>query len=1089
MVLGAVTGDATVSSTAGSTMVTIGASDPITVSLTGPAEVAEGDPAMYTVTLSGGTSTADVVVPYILSGTAESGTDYTPPSGSVTIPASATSGTIEIVTTNDGPGEADETLIVTLQTPTGGGGPAASLTVGAANAVTTTLSETIRISMAGPTATVEEGSTVMLEVTLTKVAPAGGISVSYTISDGSNPGEAAAADYTDVTAGSISFGEGETAANIAIMAEDDSAPEGEEVFTVVLGAVTGDATVSSTARSTMVTIGASDPITVSLTGPAEVAEGDPAMYTVTLSGGTSTADVVVPYILSGTAESGTDYTPPSGSVTIPASATSGTIEIVTTNDGPGEADETLIVTLQTPTGGGGPAASLTVGAANAVTTTLSEPIRISMRLATEDVDEGDTVMLGVTLTEGAPAGGISVSYTISDGRNLGEAAAADYTDVTAGSTSFGEGETAANIAIMAVDDSAPEGEEVFTVTLGAVTGDATVSSAVGSTMVTIGASDPITVSLTGPAEVAEGDPAMYTVTLSGGTSTADVVVPYILSGTAESGTDYTPPSGSVTIPASATSGTIEIRTTNDGPGEADETLIVTLQTPTGGGGPAGSVMVDGTANAVTTTLSETIRISMAGPTATVEEGSTVMLEVTLTKVAPAGGISVSYTISDGSNPGEAAAADYTDVTAGSTSFGEGETAANIAIMAEDDSAPEGEEVFTVVLGAVTGDATVSSAAGSTVVTIGASDPITVSLTGPAEVDEGDPAMYTVTLSGGTSTADVMVPYTLSGTAESGTDYTPPSGSVTIPASATSGTIEIVTTNDGRGEADETLIVTLQTPTGGGGPAASLTVGIANAVTTTLSETIRVSMRLATEDVDEGSSLALEVTLTEAAPAGGISVSYTISDGSNLGEAAAADYTDVTAGSISFGEGESTAEIRITAVQDALTEGDETFTVTLMGVLPAGQVKLATTGTVSTVTIGANTGIDFDAADGVTIEDAKLFYYALLSGLDSAGRMAAMRSVDSAVDVNKIMATTNILIGAGGRPPALDLDFDADSDVDFQDAVLLYYTLALPGSLGVGSTDVVREATASAILGPIVRGGPLASSPEEVLNRVNSLFNR
>ena len=876
--------------------ITDAAADAITVSLMGPREVREGRMATYTVTLNGGIPTADVMVSYRLSGSTVLGIDYmTPgghvvPRGTVTIAAGDSEGTISIMTTDDGSGDAGETLIVTLSTPTGGGGPAGSLTVDStANIITTVFSETTSIFM-GAAVRVEEGDTVTLPVTLTEAAPAGGIAVSYTISDSSNVGEAAAADYMDVTvtAGIISFAEGESTAELRIMVVDEPDPEGEEVFTVTLGTAAGDAIVSPTAGSARVTIGVSDPVTVSLAGDDAVREGDLATYTVTL-GSPHTADVMVPYALSGTAESGTDYTPPSGTVTIAAAEREGTISVMTTDDGPGDANETLIVTLGMPTGEGVQAGSVIVdGTANTVTTVLGEVRSISMEAAVT-VNEGMTVTLPVTLTEAAPAGGISVSYTISDSSKVGDAAAVEYTDVTvtvtAGSISFGEGESTAELRIMAVDDADLEEAEVFRVTLGAVTvGDAIVSPTARSTVVIILESDPIMVSLTGPAEVAEGDTATYTVTLTDeGPRTADVMVPYTLSGTAESGTDYETPSGSVTIPASATSGTIEIRTTDDGPGDANETLIVTLGTPAGGGVPAGLLVVARAANTVTTVIDDGRGILMEGPTATVEEGSIVRLGVTLTEAAPAGGISVSYTISDGSNPGEAAAADYTDVTAGILRFPPGGDRAVIRITAVDDSAPEGEEVFTVTLGAVTGDATVSSAVGSTMVTIGASDPITVSLTGPAEVAEGDPAMYTVTLSGGTSTAAVMVPYTLSGMADSGTDYETPSGSVTIPASATSGTIEIRTTNDGPGEADETLIVTLQTPTGGGGPAGSVMVdGTANAVTTTLSETIRISMAGPTATVEEGSTVMLEVTLTKVAPAGGISVSYTISDGSNPG---------------------------------------------------------------------------------------------------------------------------------------------------------------------------------------------------------------
>ena len=77
---------------------------------------------------------------------------------------------------------------------------------------------------------------------------------------------------------------------------------------------------NSEASSVSTTIAASDPITVSLSGPASVEEGsETADYTVSLSGGTPTADLTVDYATAdGTAEAGSDYTAKSGTLTFTA---------------------------------------------------------------------------------------------------------------------------------------------------------------------------------------------------------------------------------------------------------------------------------------------------------------------------------------------------------------------------------------------------------------------------------------------------------------------------------------------------------------------------------------------------------------------------------------------------------------------------------------------------------------------------------------------------------------------------------------------------------------------------------------------------
>ena len=74
--------------------------------------------------------------------------------------------------------------------------------------------------------------------------------------------------------------------------------------------------------------------------------------------------------------------------------------------------------------------------------------------------------------------------------------------------------------------------------------------------------------------IAEGSDAEFTVTLSG-ESTAPVTVTYAVSGTAGD-SDYTAPSGTVTVPAASTEATISITTLTDEVEDADETLIVTL---------------------------------------------------------------------------------------------------------------------------------------------------------------------------------------------------------------------------------------------------------------------------------------------------------------------------------------------------------------------------------------------------------------------------------------------------------------------------------------------------------------------------------
>ena len=96
------------------------------------------------------------------------------------------------------------------------------------------------------------------------------------------------------------------------------------------------------------------------------------------------------------------------------------------------------------------------------------------------------------------------------------------------------------------------------------------------------------------------------------------------------------------------------------------------------------------------------------------------------------------------------------------------------------------------------------------------------------VDEGNTVTVTVSLNGDAVSYPVDVPYTVSGTATGlGTDYTLADGTATI-NSGRSTTIVFTTVDDGAGDADETVIIAMATPTNG-------VAGVKTVNTTILSE--------------------------------------------------------------------------------------------------------------------------------------------------------------------------------------------------------------------------------------------------------------
>ena len=153
------------------------------------------------------------------------------------------------------------------------------------------------------------------------------------------------------------------------------------------GVILGTATASGT-------IDDDDPLTAAVSVASEVTEGEPAEFTVTLTGGTSTAPVVVSFTVGGTATAGTDYAAPAPPATlaIGAGESSGMIRIDTIADGVSDPGETLVVSLS--------GARTTVGtvtvdsSAASATSTIADAGPATVSMARESAAEDATAQFG-----------------------------------------------------------------------------------------------------------------------------------------------------------------------------------------------------------------------------------------------------------------------------------------------------------------------------------------------------------------------------------------------------------------------------------------------------------------------------------------------------------------------------------------------------------------------------------------------------------------------------------------------------------------------------------------------------------------------
>ena len=207
----------------------------------------------------------------------------------------------------------------------------------------------------------EDAGTIAFPVTLNAASTAD-LKVDWTVADGT----ATSADYATPN-GVLTMGAGTTSATIEVEVTDDTLAEADETLEVRLAAPPPSARVTLGTAAATGTIEDDDELSAAVSVAAEVAEGAVASFSVTLTGATSSADVVVGYAVGGTAAPGTDYTAPDAplELTIPAGEAAGTIPIATLTDPLLDPGETLTVTLS---GAGTAAGNVAVSAAAAEAT-------------------------------------------------------------------------------------------------------------------------------------------------------------------------------------------------------------------------------------------------------------------------------------------------------------------------------------------------------------------------------------------------------------------------------------------------------------------------------------------------------------------------------------------------------------------------------------------------------------------------------------------------------------------------------------------------------------------------------------------------
>ena len=220
-----------------------------------------------------------------------------------------------------------------------------------------------------------------------------------------------------------------------------------------------------------------------------------------------------------------------------------------------------------------------------------------------------------------------------------------------------------------------------------------------------------------------------------------------------------------------------------------------------------------------------------------------------------------------------------------------------------------------------GVAHITSSFNNTIITITDDDGTPTLSISPLTTAETGTLSATVSLSGASS-EDVTANYaTSNGTANAGNDYTSTTGTLTIAAGDTSGTIDISILADSVSEEDETFNVTLTSPSSN----ASLATSSATMTITDDDTAPTISIADLTASEADG-TVNLTATLSEASERI-ITVNFATANDS---AEAPSDYVTGT-GVITFTPGEDLIEsVPVTLIADSTDEPDETLEVTLSG---------------------------------------------------------------------------------------------------------------------------------------------------------------
>lgn len=1043
----------------------------------------EGSPLTFNILLSNPVeATTSVKITTVGTGAnpATPGVDFVDATGTVvTFNPFVTTQSVMVATIPDGIAEAAEKFSFTIGNLNNGG--LSAVTLGTATRIGRINNNNVAIfSIANVSAV--EGNSLTFTINLSSAVDAD-TSVKVTTTDLT----ANSADYNGVTDLLVSFPNGTTSKTVTITTNTDTIVEADETFKISLGSLddgglVGDVIISATNGSAIGTITNDDStvLTVDDVTVAENVAGGLATFKVTLSNGVQNGFKVDYKTVNGTAVAGSDFTGTTGTLTFagnPGESQSFTVAI--TNENLVELDESFTVQLfnVVPTDVGVSAAK--INATDTATGMILNDDAATISITNPSIVEGGNLSFQVMIDNPVDVAVTANRKTADGSATLGNS---DYTQlVDANITLFAAGSNATKtILVSTTPDNTVEPDETLALILSnlAATGRNVTFSGGGATLVgngTITNDDSAAFSIANASAI-EGNKITFTVSLSNPVSTDTSVTVTTADVNAVDGVDYT----GIAVPmllsftAGTTSQQFTVATTPDTIVEANETLLAILGGLNDGGFPGKVTISPTNGTAVGTIMNDDSTALTVGDASGLEASGTLKFAVTL-GAAVQGGFTVDFKTNNGT--ATTADNDYANTTGTLTFAGTPGEVQFITVAINDDNKVELDQTFTISLfNVVPADAGIPAAKiDATDIgtgTIVNDDASMFRINAASSITEGGMVTFTVTLTNPVDAATSVTVTTTDGTAKSvgapafDNDFTAKTGfTVNFGATVTSVNVSVPTIGDNIVELDESFTIALGGLNNGGRP--TVTIDAANSVGTgTILNDDSTQFKInAASSGTEGGKITFTVSLTNPVD---VPTSVTVTTADGTAKIADNDYVALAGQTINFAALDTSETFQVTTNDDDVVEADETFTVTLGGLMDGGRIP-------GTVTIdgangtGTGTILNNDLASlsiaDVAVDEATgmITFMVLLTGDVQGGFSVDIKTADGTATTadNDYVAGTQTLIFAGtsGELQSFTVAINEDNKVEADETFTVSLFNVLPNDAKVKASDIGSSDTA------------------------------